>query len=265
MQMRDEKGRFCKCGPKLDEYSYVAGFKAFNSDLTCRGKQYKEGETFTEDKAILCIRGMHYCINPLDVFSHYNLFDREDGIIKIANVTGKVRYRDIVKDFGIRPIDSKVVTTELRIDKVWNALDFLRIYAPRGLDQLYITYYPIGSNCLVLDGANAAHSIYVDNRDTFVMHNANKQLLTNASKNFLGMDDGKIYCSRSRSLLDFTGYTCRFAGIGGVQYRLKDTEGKTLFEGHIGNDGDLLPNTMYRFDARVEKLEIAGIVGATHL
>lgn len=263
MQMRDEKGRFCKkAGSKLIT---VVGWKGFDSDFSCRGKQYKEGETFTEDAAIMCVKGLHYCINPVEIFYYYNLFDDSNNIIKVANVTGKVRYRDIVKDFGIRPIDSKVVTTELRIDKVWNALDFLRIYAPRGLDQLYITYYPIGSNCLVLDGTNAARSIYVDNRGTFVMHNANKQLLTNASKNLLGMTDGTIYCARSRSLLDFTGYTCRFAGVAGVQYILKDTEGKTLFEGHIGNDGDLLPNTMYRFDARKEKLLIDGVIGATHL
>lgn len=265
MQMRDEKGRFCKCGPKLDEYSYVAGFKAFNGDLTCRGKQYKEGETFTEDKAVLCLKGMHYCINPFDVFIYYDLFALESGIIKVANVTGKVKYRDVINKLGSRLRESKVVTTELRVDRVWNVLDYLRLYAPKGIQYRNISYYNSDSNILILDGAEVKGSIVVDARDTFVLHNARKQLLTNAAKNYLYMDNGLIYCAKKRALLEFTGETCAFAGIDGVHYRLKDTKGKLLYEGHIGNSGDLLPNTMYRFRAASKKLVIAGKAGATHL
>ena len=262
---RDSKGRFCKCGPKLDEYSYVAGFKAFDSDLMCRNKQYKEGETFTEDEAIMCSKGMHYCINPFDVFSYYNLFDPKAGIIRVANVTGKVRYCDIVKKLGLSYSDSKVVTTELRIDKVWNVLDYLRLYASRSLQHSCISYYDIGCSTHILDGDGISNYIVVDSRETFVLHNASKQLLTNATKNFLGMYEGTIYCAKRSSLLDFTGHACEFAGIDGVHYRLQDSNGKILYEGHIGNDGDLLPNTLYSFDAHKRELTIAGEVGATHL
>ena len=39
----------------------VRGFKGFNTDLTCLGKQYEIGKTFKENEAVLCSCGMHFC------------------------------------------------------------------------------------------------------------------------------------------------------------------------------------------------------------
>jgi len=49
----------------------IKGFKGFNKDLKCLDKQYKVGETFTEEKAELCKTGMHFCENPCDIFVYY--------------------------------------------------------------------------------------------------------------------------------------------------------------------------------------------------
>ncbi len=49
----------------------MKAFKGFNKDLTCRGFQYKEGETFETDKAKLCNSGFHACERPLDCFGYY--------------------------------------------------------------------------------------------------------------------------------------------------------------------------------------------------
>ena len=37
----------------------MKAFKGFNKDLTCRGFQYKVGETYEEEKAELCHTGFH--------------------------------------------------------------------------------------------------------------------------------------------------------------------------------------------------------------
>ena len=47
-------------------------YKAFNSDLTCRGFQYADGETFEHDGPVEpCYSGFHACEAPLDVLRYY--------------------------------------------------------------------------------------------------------------------------------------------------------------------------------------------------
>ena len=49
----------------------VHGFKGFDKDLKCRGKQYALGETYEEESADLCSKGLHFCEDPLDCFGYY--------------------------------------------------------------------------------------------------------------------------------------------------------------------------------------------------
>ena len=49
----------------------MKSYKGFNKDMTCRGKQYAEGETYKEKAASCCDYGMHACEYPLDVFGYY--------------------------------------------------------------------------------------------------------------------------------------------------------------------------------------------------
>ena len=50
----------------------MKAYKGFNADMTCRGFQYKEGETYHEDIADLCHKGFHACERPLDVLAYYS-------------------------------------------------------------------------------------------------------------------------------------------------------------------------------------------------
>lgn len=47
-------------------------YKGFLVNMTCRDFQYKEGETYVCDTAILCNCGFHACLNPLDCFNYYS-------------------------------------------------------------------------------------------------------------------------------------------------------------------------------------------------
>ena len=49
----------------------MKAYKGFNKDMTCRGFQFKEGETYEEKEAELCKSGFHACEKPLDVFAYY--------------------------------------------------------------------------------------------------------------------------------------------------------------------------------------------------
>ena len=57
---------------KPDVRGRIIAYKGFNVDMTCRDFQYKEGETYEiEGEPILCERGFHACLNPMDCFGYY--------------------------------------------------------------------------------------------------------------------------------------------------------------------------------------------------
>ena len=57
---------------KPDVLGRIIAYKGFNVDMTCRDFQYKEGETYEiEGEPILCERGFHACLNPMDCFGYY--------------------------------------------------------------------------------------------------------------------------------------------------------------------------------------------------
>ena len=40
----------------------MKAYKAFKRDMTCRGHEFKEGETYElEGKPVLCEHGFHFC------------------------------------------------------------------------------------------------------------------------------------------------------------------------------------------------------------
>ena len=55
----------------------IKGYKAFDKDLRCRGKQYEVGKVFEEDGELeVCGHGMHFCQAAADVFDYYSFTDR---------------------------------------------------------------------------------------------------------------------------------------------------------------------------------------------
>ena len=51
----------------------MKGYKAFDSDLTCRGMQYEVGKEYTHDGDIsLCKQGFHFCDQLIACYQYYN-------------------------------------------------------------------------------------------------------------------------------------------------------------------------------------------------
>ena len=81
----------------------VRGYKVFNPDWTCRGKQYSCPGTFEEDVQLeICKRGMHFCKKASSCFDYYS-FDSNN---KVAEV---VAYGEVITD------GEKSVTNKLEI------------------------------------------------------------------------------------------------------------------------------------------------------
>ena len=85
-------------------------YKAFNSDMTCRGFKYEEGETYELDgEPILCVRGFHACLILTDVFNYYDGEIGKDVVVREVELEGVSSERN---DDG-----SKVVAKKITIGK----------------------------------------------------------------------------------------------------------------------------------------------------
>ena len=78
-------------------------YKGFNLDMTCKGMQYKEGESYETDIAEACKTGFHACQYPLDCFSYY---DPAHSLYHVVDQDGELSYH---KD------DTKVASTKIKI------------------------------------------------------------------------------------------------------------------------------------------------------
>ena len=94
----------------------IIAYKGMDENMCCRCKQYEIGKTYTEDKAICCISGMHACENPLDVFQYY----RPDG---------KNRFFEVECNGAINKgeNDSKLACTELKVTGELSLAKFIRL------------------------------------------------------------------------------------------------------------------------------------------
>lgn len=50
----------------------MKGYKGFDKNLKCRDKQYTIGKEESENEAVICSKGLHFCELPHDVFRYYN-------------------------------------------------------------------------------------------------------------------------------------------------------------------------------------------------
>ena len=65
----------------------MKGFKRFEKDFSCRGKQYEENMTYEEYGVGCCHKGvMHFYEDPWEVLNHYDLVDSNGNFSEFAEV-----------------------------------------------------------------------------------------------------------------------------------------------------------------------------------
>ena len=64
----------------------MKGYKGFRKGLICKDKQYAENTIFEEPEANICVNGMHFCKNPMDVLDYYPLIDDNGEMCEFSEV-----------------------------------------------------------------------------------------------------------------------------------------------------------------------------------
>ena len=80
---------------RVPKKNAIKAYKAFNSDLTCKGFQYEVGKEYHhKGKLELCESGFHACERLVDCFSFYPFREAETRVAEVL-VWGKVEYEDV--------------------------------------------------------------------------------------------------------------------------------------------------------------------------
>ena len=116
---------------------WIEGFKGTNSDMKCNNFQYELGKEIKYDgKPSLCSSGFHFCTELNDVFSYYQL-NNKNRFFKIKALVPEdyqmVKYEASAR-YSISHYDSKYVTGSIILEKELHFED---------LKQYIFHYYPM--------------------------------------------------------------------------------------------------------------------------
>lgn len=142
----------------------IKGYKVFNPDWTCRGFQYKVGETFVHNGNIeMCGSGFHFCRKASDCFSYYD-FNSNNKVAEVEAI-GLVETRG-----------DKSVTDKIKIVREIKWMELLTIVNE-------------GNNCTGLCNSGNYNSGNWNSGD----YNSGDWNSTNYSTGFLNSEQQPIY------------------------------------------------------------------------
>lgn len=96
----------------------MKGYKGFRKGLICKDKQYAENTIFEEPEANICVNGMHFCKNPMDVLDYYPLIDDNGEMCEFSEVEAL--------DEALTNDEKKYCTKKLKIGARMSLAEFIR-------------------------------------------------------------------------------------------------------------------------------------------
>ena len=96
----------------------MKGYKGFRKGLICKDKQYAENTIFEESEANICVNGMHFCKNPMDVLDYYPLIDNNGEMCEFSEVEAM--------DETLTNDEKKYCTKKLKIGARLSLVEFIK-------------------------------------------------------------------------------------------------------------------------------------------
>ena len=122
----------------------MKGYKGFNKGLICHGKQYAENTVFEEDVAVVCQKGMHFCVDPLEVLNYYPMLNKNGEENEFAEV--EALDEPVTDDGKIYASKKLKILKKINIDELFAAATKQMIESGEASDSNNGYYAQIGSS-----------------------------------------------------------------------------------------------------------------------
>ena len=148
----------------------MKGYKGFRKGLICKDKQYAENTIFEEPEANICVNGMHFCKNPMDVLDYYPLIDNNGEMCEFSEVEAL--------DETLTYDEKKYCTKKLKIGARLSLAEFIKASFDVTYQQIKEEVDNVSEKENVVDNATLAGG----NRTTLAGGNGSRLAGGNGSK-----------------------------------------------------------------------------------
>ena len=214
----------------------MKGYKGFRKGLICKGKQYAENTIFEESEANICVNGMHFCKNPMDVLDHYPLIDDNGEMCEFAEVEAL--------DETLTNDEKKYCTKKLKIGARLSLAEFIKA-------SFDVTYQQIKEE---VDNVSEKENV-VDNA---TLAGGNRATLAGGDWSKLAGGDGSKLAGGKHTIMISENDSKAKGGIGSLIVMVeRNNEGEIVNYKAIQIDGDTYKeDTWYQLeDGEIKEAE----------
>lgn len=141
----------------------MKGYKGFDKDFKCRGKQYAENTVFEEPNAELCKSGMHFCENPIDVLEYYGFVDDDANLNEFAEV-------EALGD--VKTEGNKSCTNKLKVGAKLGIMGFVKAFVDLTIERVKNTEANTGDMSAATNTGNMSAATNTGYRSAAVVEGA---------------------------------------------------------------------------------------------
>ena len=214
----------------------MKGYKGFRKGLICKDKQYAENTIFEEPEANICVNGMHFCKNPMDVLDYYPLIDNNGEMCEFSEVEAL--------DETLTNDEKKYCTKKLKIGARLSLAEFIKA-------SFDVTYQQIKEE---VDNVSEKENV-VDNA---TLAGGSRAKLAGGNGSKLAGGDGATLAGGKHSIMVSENGGKAKGGIGSVIVMVeRNDEGEIVNYKAIQIDGDTYKeDTWYRLeDGEIKEVE----------